>query len=115
MNERSERRNDAADALEALLSEREVYLPDDGFTARVMGRLPPRSRAGSLRGLILAAGLLAGVVVLVSQAGTAEAILAALLEHARNRDLVALLRLTPVVAAIGSAIWAWSSLGCEEA
>src|SRR5438552_17718036 len=115
MNERSERRNDAADALEALLSEREVYLPDDGFTARVMGRLPPRRRAGSLRGLILAAGLLAGVVVLVSQAGTAEAILADFREHARNRDLLSLFRLAPVLAAIGSLIWAMTSFGCEEA
>ena len=115
MNERSEQADEAADAFEALLREREGHVPDDGFTARVMGRLPPRKRARNLRSLILAAGLLAGVVVLVSQAGTAEAILAAFLEHARNRDLLSLFRLAPVLAAIGSLIWAMTSFGCEEA
>jgi len=115
MNERLEQANEATGAFEALLRERESHLPDDGFTARVMGRLPRRRRARNLRSLILAAGLLAGVVVLVWQAGTAEAVLTAFREHARNRDLLSLLRLTPVLAAIGSLIWALISFGCEEA
>jgi hypothetical protein len=101
--------------LEVMLLESEGHLPDDGFTARVMSRLPPRKRAGSLRSLILAAGLAAGVVVLLAQAPAAEALLAAFREHARNRDLLSLLRLAPVLAAIGSLFWAWMSLGCEEA
>ena len=115
MNERSEQTNETADALEALLREREQYLPDGGFTASVLGRLPPRRRARNLRTLILAAGLAAGVVVLVSQAPAAEAVLAAFREHARNRDLLALLRLAPIVVAIGSLIWALISFACEEA
>src|ERR1043166_2443146 len=65
MNERFEGTSEAPQAgtpapLEVMLRESEGYLPDDGFTARVMGRLPPRRRAGNLRSLIMAAGPAAG-------------------------------------------------------
>src|ERR1043166_1008445 len=119
MKERFEGTSEAPQAgtpapLEVMLRESEGYLPDDGFTARVMGRLPPRRRAGNLRSLIMAAGLTAGVAVLLVQAPAAEALLAAFREHARNRDFLSLLRLAPVLAAIGSLIWAWMSVACEE-
>jgi hypothetical protein len=54
------------DPVEALLRERAPYLDDDGFTARVIGRLPPARNLARLRALVLlAAAAIAGLVVLV--------------------------------------------------
>jgi hypothetical protein len=49
--------------LDALLREADEYLPDEGFTARVLAALPPRRRRGWRRTLILAgASLVAGAL-----------------------------------------------------
>lgn len=53
----------ADDALDALLREPEPYLPDEGFTARVMSALPPRARASRWRPVILAAAALLACLV----------------------------------------------------
>jgi hypothetical protein len=114
MNEHPQLPEDAAEPLETLLRDGLDHLPDGGFTARVMGHLSPRRQRPNLRMWILAAGLAAGVVVLVCQAPAVEVILTPIREHSFP-GLPGLLKLAAVLAAISSLLWAWISFGCEEA
>ncbi len=103
------------DALEALLRQQQQQVADDGFTARVLCNLPPPRNAARLRPLILLAGLAAGLVILLLNLQTVAAVVTGFFEHARSGDLLYLFRAAPVIAAIGSLFWAWTSVGCEEA
>ncbi len=114
MNEKSTQPNGTPDTLEALLRQNQSDLPDDGFAARVITNLPPRRNLAARRSLILLAGLLAASAVLLCNAPAAFAVLLDFRHLARAGDPLALLRIAPVIAALGSLLWAWLLLPCEE-
>lgn len=57
---KNDQTNLPADPLDALLREADDYVPDNGFTARVIKNLPARRRRNWIRFAILSAALLIG-------------------------------------------------------
>lgn len=102
------------DPLDALLREADPYIPDDGFTARVLTSLPRRRRHGWLRLGVLSLATFAGAVLVVWNLPAAGAALTALPRNWSHSHWQALLALLPGLAALASLGWGLFALVNEE-
>lgn len=104
--------NDPLDAL--LRADAENYLPDDGFTSRVLTSLPVRRRRAWLRTTVLSAGMLAGAALAAWQLPSASELLNALPRGLALPQAQALWLLVPTVIALASLGWGAAALMAEE-
>jgi hypothetical protein len=105
---------EAPDPLDALLREPEPHIPDEGFTRRVLGALPPRRRLDPLRLTLFAAAWLGGAVILLLRSPALGDTPAAFFQHARHFELAPLLALAPIVLGLGCLVWALATWALEE-
>jgi hypothetical protein len=103
------------DPLDALLREADEYIPDEGFTRRVMAALPPRRRREWRRAGILAGATLLGGALAAWQLPAPAAVseLAAMDWRAAAPQLIQLL--LPVLTALAALGWSLYALITEEA
>ena len=105
---------DGNDPLDALLRESEPYIPDDGFTARVLNQLPARRKRRWLRFAVLSAAVLIGVGLAAWQAPALFAVFDGALQPATLLHRQALFGFVALFAALGSLVWVGFKLANEE-
>ena len=90
------------DPLDALLRESDVYIPDDGFTARVVASLPQQRKRSWLRLAVLSGATLAGAWLAAFQLPSGSALLAAIPSSVTAFQWQTAATLLPIVAALGA-------------
>ena len=102
-----------ADPLDALLRDADEYIPDNGFTARVVQNLPARRSRRWSRFAVLSAALLIGVGLVAWQSPAMFAIFSGLFKPSvLNWQTV--FGLVPLLAALASLVWVVFALANEE-
>ena len=97
--------SDGNDPLDALLREADEYIPDNGFTARVLENLPVRRGLRWRRFVVLSAALLIGMGLATWQS---PAMFAAFCGSLRQPSLLSwqtVLGFAPLMAALASLVW----------
>ena len=102
------------DPLDALLREADVYIPDDGFTARVIAVLPRRRRRPWLRLAVLSVATLAGAGLAAWQLPSGSALLAAIPRSVTAFQWQTATMLLPILAALGALGWGVFAMVNEE-
>jgi hypothetical protein len=106
---------EANDPLDALLrDDAENYLPDNGFTARVVAVLPARRRHPWARLVVLSAATLAGAALAAWQLPSGGQVLNALPRGLAFSQWQTLFLLVPFAIALASLAWGISALVAEE-
>lgn len=103
-----------SDSLDALLREADEYIPDNGFTARVVRQLPSRRHPRWRRWAVLTAALFIGVGLAVWQS---PALFAAFNGALNARSLLhwqTLLGFVPLLTVIASLTWTLFAVASEE-
>ena len=102
------------DPLDDLLRNAEEYLPDNGFTARVITALPARHQQSWGRFGVLALALLAGASVLAWCLPATMTILGGVVQSGNWFHWQSLLFFAPILAALASLIGMLFALVAEE-
>jgi hypothetical protein len=102
------------DPLDELLREADGYLPDNGFTARVLTALPARRKHSWRRFAVLAAAVLVSGILAAWQLPAALALLAPLPQHWSAVQWQNLITLVPFLAALASLGWVVFAVVSEE-
>jgi hypothetical protein len=100
---------EAHDPLDALLREAGGYVPDNGFTARVLTSLPARRKHCWRRFAVLSAAMLIGAVLVAWQLPAAIAIVSTLPKQwsaIRWQNFVACVPLLAALASLGWVVYA---------
>jgi hypothetical protein len=104
----------SADPLDALLREQDGYIPDNGFTARVVAALPARRRRMWLRPVLLgSATMIGGIIALGCMPHPIEAGHQAW-TGIRQLQFQPLLALLPILAAFIPLLWSAFEILREE-
>lgn len=93
------------DPLDALLREPDAYIPDNGFTTRVMTSLPVRQKHSWRRFVVLSAAMLIGAVLVVWQLPAAIATFGILPRQWSAFQWQTLIAFVPLLAAMASLGW----------
>ena len=101
------------DPLDALLREADEYIPDEGFTARVVTSLPPRRRSRARFSLILTA-LLIGAGLTTWQFAGMVSVFSQLPHQGWLRDWRLLLLFAPLLAGVAALGWGVFALANDE-
>jgi hypothetical protein len=99
------RLSDGNDPLDELLRETDEYIPDNGFTARVLQNLPARRGLRWRRFAVLSAALLIGMALATWQS---PAMVVAFCGSLRQPSLLSwqtVLGFAPLMAALASLVW----------
>jgi hypothetical protein len=102
------------DPLDALLREADIYIPDDGFTARVVATLPRRRRHSWLRLAVLSSATLIGASLAAWQLPSASTLLDAVPRSLTALQWQTTAILLPILAAIGALGWGVFAMVTEE-
>jgi hypothetical protein len=102
------------DPLDALLRDAEGYIPDNGFTARVVGNLPVRRRQNWRRFIVISISLLIGAGLAAWQYPAMVAVLSAALKAPVTVDSPMFLVLIPMLAAFASLAWGAYAMTRDE-
>jgi hypothetical protein len=102
------------DPLDELLREADGYLPDNGFTARVLTSLPARQKHSGRRLVVLSAAMLIGGFLAAWQLPSALAIVGPMPTHWSAIQWPKLIALVPLLAALASLGWAVFAVTNEE-
>ena len=105
---------DGSDPLDALLREAEVYVPDNGFTARVLKNLPARRKGHWSRFAVLSAAVLIGMSLAAWQSPALIGIFGGVREPSLLLHWQTVLGFVPLLAALGSLVWVVVKLATEE-
>jgi hypothetical protein len=105
---------DGNDPLDALLREADNYIPDNGFTARVVKNLPARRKHRWLRFAVLSAAVLMGVGLAAWQSPAIFAIFGGAMEPSALLQRQTLLGFAGLLVALGSLVWVGFKLASEE-
>jgi hypothetical protein len=103
-----------ADPLDALLRDADEYLPDNGFTARVVQKLPARRNRHWLRLMLLSTAMLLGVGLAAWQSPAMFAIFSGSLNLPSLLHWQTVVGLVPLLAALGSLVWVVFAVANEE-
>jgi hypothetical protein len=114
MTDESTNSPESHDSLDVLLKEGDAYVPDNGFTNRVLTALPRRRRRGWLRIWVLAGAMLAGAGLADWDLPSMGALLAALPQSWSTVQWQSMLVLVPCLAAFAALIWSALALINEE-
>jgi hypothetical protein len=96
---------DGSDPLDAVLRETDDYIPDNGFTARVLQNLPARRSRRWSRFAVLSAALLIGMALAASQAPAMFGVFFATLKQPSLLNWQTVLAFAPLMAALASLVW----------
>jgi uncharacterized membrane protein YcjF (UPF0283 family) len=102
------------DPLGALLREADSYIPDNGFTARVITALPARRKHSWRRFVVLSTAMLIGAVLVLWQLPAAFAIYSTMPKHWSAFQWPALFAFVPLLAALVSFGWVVFAVANEE-
>ena len=102
------------DPLDTLLREADDYIPDNGFTARVIAVLPRRQRHSWLRLAVLSVATLAGAGLTAWQLPSASALLIAIPRNVTAFQWQTAAVLLPIFAALGALGWGVFAIVNEE-
>lgn len=102
------------DPLDALLRDENHYVADDGFTARVVTRLPRRRHRAWLRPAILGLAMLLGTGIALAFIPTPGETLGNAAEGLRRLNFKAAFPLLPLVAALAPIFWSSFEMLREE-
>ena len=105
---------EANDPLDALLREADGYLPDNGFTARVLTSLPARRKHSWRRLVVLSTAMLIGAVLVLWQLPAAYAIFSSLPRHWSAFQWQTLFAIVPLLAALASFGWVVFAVANED-
>jgi hypothetical protein len=105
---------EANDPLDALLREADGYVPDNGFTTRVLTSLPARRKHSWRRFAVLSTAMLIGAVLVLWQLPTAFAILGTMPKHWSAFQWQTLVTFVPLLAALASFGWMAFAIANEE-
>jgi uncharacterized membrane protein YcjF (UPF0283 family) len=106
--------SEGIDPLDALLREADGYLPDNGFTARVITALPARQKQSWRRFMVLSTAMLIGAVLVLWQLPAAFSIYSTMPKHWSAFQWPALFALVPLLAALVSFGWVVFAVANEE-
>ena len=104
----------ASDPIDELLREADSYIPDDGFTTRVLTSLPARRKHSWRRFVVLSTAMLIGTVLVVWQLPLAIATFGALPKHWSAFHWQMLVAIVPLLAALVSIGWVVFTVTNEE-
>ena len=105
---------EGSDPLDALLREADGYIPDNGFTARVITALPARRQHSWRRFVVLSAAMLIGAVLVLWQLPAAYAICSTMPKQWAAFQWQTLIALVPLLAALVSFGWVVFAVANEE-
>jgi len=105
---------DNQDPLDALLREADGYIPDNGFTARVITALPARRQHAWRRFTVLSTAMLACAVLTAWQLPAAITLLESMLKNWSAFQWPMLAALVPLLAALASLGWVAFTVANEE-
>jgi uncharacterized membrane protein YcjF (UPF0283 family) len=105
---------DNNDPLDALLREADSYVPDNGFTARVLTSLPARRKHSWRRFAVLSTAMLIGAVLVLWQLPAAFAIFSTMPKHWSAFQWPTLVAFVPLLAALASLGWMAFAVANEE-
>jgi hypothetical protein len=105
---------ESSDPLDTLLRESDAYIPDNGFTARVLTSLPARGKHSWRRFAVLSIALFVGALLLVWQLPSAPSIVSALPKQWSDFHWQLLVACVPLIAALVSLGWAVFAVTQEE-
>jgi hypothetical protein len=106
--------NNTPDPLDALLSEQANYVPDDGFTARVLAALPRHRSLAWLRPAILGLAMLISSGIAIVFVPEPVETLCAAVGGLRHLNFDSALPLLPILAALGPIFWSGFEMLREE-
>jgi uncharacterized membrane protein YcjF (UPF0283 family) len=102
------------DPLDALLREPDAYIPDNGFTTRVLTSLPARQKYSWRRFVVLSTAMLIGAVLVMWQLPAAIAIFNTLPKQWSAFQWQMLIAFIPLLAALASLGWVVFAVTNEE-
>ncbi|MBI3880568.1 MAG: hypothetical protein HY301_10970 [Verrucomicrobia bacterium] len=102
------------DPLDTLLREADGYIPDNGFTARVVAALPQRRRHSWIRLMVLSCGTLASAALAAWLLPSGSALLAAIPRNLTALQWQTAAMLLPILAALGALCWGVFAMMNEE-
>lgn len=102
------------DALDELLLGADDYLPDNGFTARVLTALPAKRTHSWRRFGVLTGAMVIGTVLVAGQLPAAITLLNTLPKHWSALQWQPLVALVPLLAALASLGWVAFVVTTEE-
>ena len=102
------------DPLDTLLREADDYIPDNGFTARVIAVLPRRQRHSWLRLIVLSCATLASAGLAAWLLPSGSALLAAIPHNFTALQWQTAAVLLPIFAALGALGWGVFAIVNEE-
>ena len=102
------------DPLDAFLREADGYIPDNGFTARVVKNLPARRGRQWRRFIVLSVSLLLGAALAVWQYPAIAAICTGAWQWSSQPDWPTVLGFVVVLAALAPLLWAAFTLANDE-
>ena len=105
---------DGNDPLDALLREADEYMPDKGFTARVLHNLPARRSRSWSRLAVLSAALLICVGLVAWQAPLLFAAFCGVMKHPSLLNWQTILAIVPLVVALTSLGWILVAVATSE-
>ncbi len=102
------------DPLDALLREPDAYIPDNGFTTRVLTSLPSRQKHSWRRFGVLSTAMLIGAVLVMWQLPAAIAVFSTMPKHWSAFQWQTLIAFVPLLAALVSLGWVAFAVTNEE-
>ncbi len=114
MNNEPPNAPEPVDPLDALLRDADDYVPDNGFTARVVASLPPRRRWAWSRLAILGTTTLLACVLAVWWLPPVGELLRLAVQGISQFKPACLIALLPTIAALAAIIWGLLEMVREE-
>jgi hypothetical protein len=105
---------EAHDPLDALLREADGYIPDNGFTARILTSLPARRKHSWRRFVVLSAAMLIGAVLVAWQLPADIAIISTMPKQWSAFRWHMLVAFVPLLVALASLGWGVFAVANEE-
>jgi hypothetical protein len=102
------------DPLDALLCETDAYIPDNGFTMRVLTSLPARQKHSWRRFAVLSTAMLIGAALVVWQLPGAIAVFSTMPKQWSAFQWQTLIAFVPMLAALASLGWVVFAVTNEE-
>lgn len=102
------------DPLDALLREADEYIPDNGFTARVVENLPARRHRRWRRLAVLSTALVVGTGLVAWQSSAWIALVLSAVQQPALPHWQSVLSVIPLLAALASLVWVGFTLANEE-
>jgi uncharacterized membrane protein YcjF (UPF0283 family) len=105
---------DGNDPLDTLLREADEYMPDGGFTARVLHNLPARRSRSWSRLVVLSAALLICIGLVAWQAPLLFAAFCGVVKQPSMLNGQTILALVPLAVALTSLVWILVAVATSE-